>query len=198
MIPQLNKLILTYFQAYCSKGKVCIGLKKTNHHKIDVDIPVRENFDFSEALDSVYPLTEMIFSYLDYKSLQTVGQVKKSWQITANNILEKRNKVSWITVFRKKRLCYVHDSDNYHNHNTAASIILFNCSVISLSDSLCCHENLTQKKIKCKKQCMCADIVINWPDSFRLYFKSSSTAWDRLLYHGMLRSGIPAFEKNCI
>jgi hypothetical protein len=63
--------------AYCSKGKVCIGLKKTNHHKIDVDIPVRENFDFSEALDSVYPLTEMIFSYLDYKSLQTVGQVKK-------------------------------------------------------------------------------------------------------------------------
>jgi hypothetical protein len=134
--------------AYCSKGKVCIGLKKTNHHKIDVDIPVRENFDFSEALDSVYPLTEMIFSYLDYKSLQTVGQVKKSWQITANNILEKRNKVSWITVFRKKRLCYVHDSDNYHNHNTAASIILFNCSVISLSDSLCCHENLTQKKIK--------------------------------------------------
>ncbi|RZC36668.1 uncharacterized protein BDFB_003077, partial [Asbolus verrucosus] len=119
--------------AYCSKGRVCITLKKTSQLKAEVDITAKENFDFSEALESVYPLLEIVFSYLDYNDLQTASLVKKSWQITANKVLEKRNDVSWITVFRKKRQSYVHYSSNYPYNNISVGIILFNYRSVSLN-----------------------------------------------------------------
>ena len=110
----------------------------------------KENFDFAEALESVYPLLEIVFSYLDYNDLQTAALVKKSWQVTASRILEKRNDVSWITVFRKKRQSYVHYSKNYLYNNISLGIILFNYRAVSLSDCFCCHEDVSSRKIKCK------------------------------------------------
>ncbi|XP_063910042.1 uncharacterized protein LOC135127533 [Zophobas morio] len=134
--------------AYCSKGRVCITLKKPSQLKTEVDVAAKENFDFAEALESVYPLLEIVFSYLDYNDLQTAALVKKSWQVTASRILEKRNDVSWITVFRKKRQSYVHYSKNYLYNNISLGIILFNYRAVSLSDCFCCHEDVSSRKIK--------------------------------------------------
>lgn len=95
----------------------------------------------------------MVFSYLDYKDLQTASLVKKSWQVTAKRVLSKRNSISWITVFRKKRQSYIEYSSNYHYNNVSIGIVLFNHHAVSLNDSLCWHEkhenHTSSKKIKC-------------------------------------------------
>lgn len=75
--------------------------------------------------------------------------VKKSWQVTADRILEKRNKISWITVFRKKRQSHVQYSNNYLYNNISLGIILFNYRAVSLNDFFCCHEDISSRKIRC-------------------------------------------------
>ncbi|KAJ8956014.1 hypothetical protein NQ318_006290 [Aromia moschata] len=113
----------------------------------NVEVTGVEDFDFSVALESVYPLLEIIFNFLNYNDLQTCCKVKKSWKDIAESILQKRNKSSWFTCYKTKikprRNVFKH-SDNLHYNNVGMGIILYDSRRIKLNKYICVHSNIME------------------------------------------------------
>ncbi|KAJ8967869.1 hypothetical protein NQ317_006185 [Molorchus minor] len=110
----------------------------------NVEVTVVDDFDFSEALESVYPLLDIVFNFLNYNDLKTCCKVKKSWKDVAENILQRRNKSSWFTCYKTKtkprRNVFKH-SDNLNYNNVGMGIILYDFRRIKLNKYICVHTN---------------------------------------------------------
>lgn len=125
------------------------------HQKsLNVEIPGSENFDFSEALESVYPILEIIFSYLNYKDLRSCCAVKTSWKDVASDVLNKRLKPSWFTCYRtkgKKKSNVFKYSTELNYNNVGIGIVLYDFRRIKLSKFICLHKNTTELSRKSGK-----------------------------------------------
>lgn len=112
-----------------------------------MEIPTLEDFDFAEALESVYPILEIIFSYLNYKDLKSCSFVKNSWKDIAEKILSKRSKPSWFTCYRtkaKKKSNIFKYSKELNYNNVGIGIVLYDFRRIKLSKFICLHKNTTE------------------------------------------------------
>ncbi|XP_018569015.1 uncharacterized protein LOC108909237 [Anoplophora glabripennis] len=110
----------------------------------NIEVTPLENFDFSEALESVYPLLDIIFSFLNYNDLRTCYEVKMTWREVAQRILEKRNKSSWFTCYNAKvsstvKPKIIRHSDNLNYNNVDMGIILYDFRRIKLNSYICVH-----------------------------------------------------------
>ncbi|XP_028129822.1 uncharacterized protein LOC114325886 [Diabrotica virgifera virgifera] len=114
------------------------------------EVLITANFDFSEALESVYPLLDIIFDYLDFNDLTRCCQVKNSWKEIAENILSKRAQASWFTCFKGSTTnCFEH-SVNLNYNNVGFGIILYDFRRIKLNKFICVHtewEELSRKTV---------------------------------------------------
>ncbi|CAH1102167.1 unnamed protein product [Psylliodes chrysocephalus] len=111
---------------------------------VDPEIPCTENFDLFEALESVYPLLDIILDYLDCDDLRSCCEVKNAWKEVAERILCKRIQPSWFTCFkavpRNKLNIYEH-SDNLNFNNVGIGIILYDFRRIKLNKYICIHND---------------------------------------------------------
>lgn len=113
----------------------------------NLEIPGSEDFDFAEALESIYPILEMIFSYLSYKDLKSCCFVKKSWEVIAEKVLKKRKSPSWFTCYRtkgKKKSNLFKCSKELNYNNVGIGIVLYDFRRIKLSKFICLHKNTTE------------------------------------------------------
>ncbi|CAG9854487.1 unnamed protein product [Phyllotreta striolata] len=124
-------------------------IKSIKRPTIDPEVYCKENFDFSEALESVYPLLDLIFEYLDCNSLRNCCKVKKSWKDVAENILSKRVQLSWFTCFKggvnNKSNIFEH-SVNLNFNNVDLGIILYDFRRIKLNKYICVHTDVAELK----------------------------------------------------
>ncbi|CAH1967034.1 unnamed protein product [Acanthoscelides obtectus] len=110
----------------------------------ETNVPPTEDFDFAEALESVYPLLETVFSYLNYQELKICCQVKKSWEEVAETVLSRRTTPSWFTCYkvrgrRKNKGHVFKHSTNLNNSNVGTAIILYDYCMIKLHEYICLH-----------------------------------------------------------
>lgn len=122
-------------RGFCIKS---IKLKVPN-----IEVTPLENFDFSEALESVYPLLEIVFGFLNCNDLKTCCEVKMTWKEVAEKILKKRNKASWFTCYStemsKVKPKVIKHSDNLNYNNVEMGIILYDFRRIKLNSYICVH-----------------------------------------------------------
>lgn len=112
-----------------------------------LEIPGSDDFDFAEALESVYPILEIIFNYLNYRDLKSCCSVKKSWEVIAENVLKKRKSPSWFTCYRtagKKKSNLFQYSKELNYNNIGIGIVLYDSRRIKLSKFICLHKNTTE------------------------------------------------------
>ncbi|CAH0547318.1 unnamed protein product [Brassicogethes aeneus] len=127
-------------------GGLCIrSLKKSIP---EVNIPKTKNFDFANAIESVYPLLDIILSFLDYKDLINASQVNKAWKEVADKILLKRCDPSWFTCYKIKGSNILKYSDNLNKNNIGIGIILYNSRRIKLTDYICIHREISIISLK--------------------------------------------------
>ncbi|VEN55868.1 unnamed protein product [Callosobruchus maculatus] len=110
----------------------------------DTNVLPTENFDFAEALESVYPLLETVFSYLNYPELITCCQVKESWKKLAEKELSRRILPSWFTCYKAKGKWNSTSqvfkySRNLNHNNVGIAIILYDYCMIKLHEYICVH-----------------------------------------------------------
>lgn len=115
-------------------------------HSILKDYPQPEirsvsSFHFGAALESVYPLLDIIFSFLSDADLKTICEVKTSWKAIADRELKKRNKPSWISCSKKLKINVVQHSENIHYNNANIGIILYNYRRLSPNKYMCLHKD---------------------------------------------------------
>ncbi|KAF5300705.1 hypothetical protein FQA39_LY11067 [Lamprigera yunnana] len=98
---------------------------------------VDSKYQFGEALQSCYPLLELIFAYLDQKSLKAALQVNPIWQSSAKRELNKRSWPTWISYHNSfpKILC----SNGFNYNNVALSLFVYNPVFLKLTDLVCEH-----------------------------------------------------------
>lgn len=138
-------LLLQYllFQRDGHKGFMCIkSIKSTSPC---TDIPPTSGFDFAAALESVFPLLEIIFENLDYQELKICSNVKPSWSDIVEKVLIKRCKPSWFTYYVSNNYgrgfgC----SSNINRNNVAIAIILYDYKRIKLNRYICVHKNVSE------------------------------------------------------
>lgn len=113
-----------------------------------LEIPGSEDFDFAEALESVYPILEIIFNYLSYRDLKSCCSVKKSWEVIAENVLKKRKSPSWFTFSyrtrRQNKSNLFQYSKELNYNNVGIGIVLHDSCRIKLSKIICLHKNTTE------------------------------------------------------
>ncbi|KAG5891714.1 hypothetical protein JTB14_016097 [Gonioctena quinquepunctata] len=129
----------------CHEGFCVRSIKR----KVPVtNVPITKNFDLSSSLESVYPLLEIIFSYLNYNDLKSCCDVKRSWKDAAETILKRRVKPSWFTCYRTKTKpkshYFDHHSDNLNYNNVGLGIILYDFRRIKLNKFICVHTDTTE------------------------------------------------------
>lgn len=120
----------------------------------NIEISGSEDFDFAKALESVYPILEIVFSYLNYKDLKSCSSVKTSWKYVADTILARRLKPSWFTCYRtkgKKKTNIFKYSNELNYNNVGVGIVLYDSRRINLSKFICLHKNTTELSRKSGK-----------------------------------------------
>ncbi|CAH1156101.1 unnamed protein product [Phaedon cochleariae] len=112
------------------------------------EISIIENFDFGSALENVYPLLDIVFSYLNCDELRTCSQVNSSWKDIAINHLEKRIEPSWFTCFKRgtsssrttsKCVYSIQKSGNLKHNCVSVGIILIDSRTIRSNKKVCVH-----------------------------------------------------------
>ncbi|KAK9881541.1 hypothetical protein WA026_016419 [Henosepilachna vigintioctopunctata] len=113
--------------------------------KTVLDNPLSEivtvrDFNFGEALESVYPLLDIIFSYLNDKDLENVALVKKSWRDIAERIMKKRPpNLCWVTCFQRYKSNFIKHSGNLHYNDAKIGIFLIDYRRLNLNKYICLH-----------------------------------------------------------
>ncbi|XP_044766844.1 uncharacterized protein LOC123322856 isoform X2 [Coccinella septempunctata] len=105
-----------------------------------LSIEMKENFELGERLESVYPLLDIIFEYLNDKDLDNVMNVKKSWGSIAERLLKKRSQPCWVTCYQDRGNVFFKDSGNLHFNNASAAIVLFGRHY-NLNEYISLHED---------------------------------------------------------
>ncbi|XP_056643659.1 uncharacterized protein LOC130449715 isoform X1 [Diorhabda sublineata] len=103
------------------------------------NITPSENFNFSDALESVYPLLHIIFDYLDCNDLRTCSKVNKTWKDVAENMLIKRVQSSWFTCYKSEKSNIFEYSYNLNYNNVGFGIIFYDFRRIKLNKFICIH-----------------------------------------------------------
>lgn len=99
------------------------------------------DFSFGEKLQSVYPLLDMIFTYLNYKDLLFASAVCKIWREVALKHLKSRQEVGWFSITGNKRTYELKRSNNLLRCNTHFSIILTHSRQCSFKANICVKYN---------------------------------------------------------
>ncbi|KAK4873104.1 hypothetical protein RN001_015133 [Aquatica leii] len=104
------------------------------------------NFNLGEALQSHYPLLELVFRFLDEKTLKIVLAVNDAWQDSAQKELNKRTWPTWITYNNcPKATLFLSKGFNF-NH-VALSLFAYNQTRIKLDKQLCVHLKSGERKV---------------------------------------------------
>lgn len=122
-------------------------IRSLNTNCPNVTIPGSNDFDFGEALESVYPILEIVFSYLNCKDLKSCCSVKNSWKDVAETVLARRLKPTWFTCYRnkgKKKTNIFKYSQEINYSNIEVAIVLYDFRRIKLSKFICLHKNTTE------------------------------------------------------
>lgn len=113
-----------------------------NQNTIETNVPVKDDFDFAEALESIYPLMEIIFDYLNLEELQIASKVKESWKVTANTVLQKRIKPEWFTCLSDGARKFMNCSFSKKTYNNIGlGVVFYDFNRIDFSRYVCVHDN---------------------------------------------------------
>ncbi|KAF7271036.1 hypothetical protein GWI33_016002 [Rhynchophorus ferrugineus] len=178
-------------------GTFCI--KSIKPQKIEVNITATENFNFGDALSSVYPLLDIIFKYLPYNDLKSCLSVCNEWKEKAEQILKKRTSPSWFTCYKgskgRKGNVIAH-SDNLNYSNVEIGIILYDSYRIKLNKYICLHNNIVELSRKSIPEYLEEELVPKSVDYCLLsvprvvsYFRNVRNAKD-IQDHGSIFDGI--------
>nr|XP_023017848.1 uncharacterized protein LOC111506863 [Leptinotarsa decemlineata] len=110
-------------------------------------IPPTDDFNLFSSLESIYPLLEIVFSYLNYNELKTCSQVKQSWNETAETVLRRRMRPSWFTCYKTHSIPSFHQdyySPNLNYNNVGLGIILYEFRRMKLNKYICIHSDITE------------------------------------------------------
>ncbi|KAK5640112.1 hypothetical protein RI129_010923 [Pyrocoelia pectoralis] len=108
---------------------------------VTAEVPQKDNFSLGEALQSYYPLLELVFTYLDKSSLQIACRTSSIWKDLATKELNKRIWPTWITFARCGALtCSV----GFNHNNVSFGIFAYNPSLVQLNKTLCVHSSLDE------------------------------------------------------
>lgn len=107
----------------------------TTEHNISQD----NSFEFGKALESYFPLLELVFKYLEVQDLDSAKLVNPTWNTLGDKELQKRISPTWISVCYNPSLS-VQMSPGFTYHNAALGIIVYNPHNIKLKTYLCIHD----------------------------------------------------------
>lgn len=108
--------------------------------KTEETITKTENFNFGEALQSVYPLLNIIFTYLNSIDLNNAAQVSKEWQKVALREKQKRCSVEWI-YSKLVDTPQMQTSSNFYYNSVDKGILIRDRRCFSLDKYMCIHSN---------------------------------------------------------
>ncbi|KAL3284017.1 hypothetical protein HHI36_018187 [Cryptolaemus montrouzieri] len=124
-----------------------------------VEIETKQDFNFGDALESVYPLLDIIFGYLSDEDLENVAKIKMSWKEVADRALKKRSKLCWFTCFQKHKSNFLKHSGNLHHNNASIGIILFDYRRLKLNKYICLHKDTDNLEKMTFADYLCKEIV---------------------------------------
>lgn len=100
-------------------------------------IPATPGFDFNEALENLFPLTDMICVHLEYQDLLSVSDISDTWKISAKKELSKRDKISWICLNGSQ----IEMSDNFKEMDRRNSLFFYAFPNLVLNKEVCMHKD---------------------------------------------------------
>lgn len=116
----------------------------TTEHNISQD----NSFEFGKALESYFPLLELVFKYLEVQDLDSAKLVNPTWNTLGDKELQKRISPTWISVCYNPSLS-VQMSPGFTYHNAALGIIVYNPHNIKLKTYLCIHDTPDFYRMTC-------------------------------------------------
>lgn len=95
------------------------------------------DFSLGEKLQSVYPILDLVFTYLNYKDLLSASLVCKTWRETALEQLKARQRIAWFSSSGQKGIYDLKRSCSLLRNNPYFSIILVHSKLRSLKTQIC-------------------------------------------------------------
>lgn len=123
-----------------SKCKAIIITKPVLHEdkeQCNANTPPLPSFSLGEKLESVYPLLDLIFTYLNYKDLLQCSAVRSTWREIALKELKSRQELAWFSSTGEKQLYELKRSPNLLRSNPCFCIALLRTSKFSLNTQIC-------------------------------------------------------------
>lgn len=131
----------------------CIYLPIQNKN-LEVTVTKSENFNFGESLQSVYPLLDIVFSYLKNVDLNNVSLVSKEWKTVALREKQKRCMISWVYC-KLEKPALLQISKNLHYNNIEMGILVRGKKGYGLDKYVCVHyDNKDHNNKSAKMTCM--------------------------------------------
>lgn len=133
-----NRAIVYYLINMACNNGPCIFLTDKKHTQ--AKIRKTKNFNFGESLQSVYPLLDIIFGYLDSSDLNNAMLVCKEWHKIAIREKQKRNALSWV-ICKQEAMRSLQTSNDFYYNNIGKGILIRGKKAPSLDKFVCIHSN---------------------------------------------------------
>lgn len=116
------------------KGRCC--LPSLNEKVYEVQVAPKKGFNFATALANVFPLLDIVFSFLDLnEDLRNAAQVCESWRVVAHRILRKRRNAKHVMTALSYEKCLYYSKEL--KYGDLQFYIVFYAPF--LPDKICCH-----------------------------------------------------------
>lgn len=133
----------------CCKRRNCQAIIKTEPAivvKKDAELQANSDFSLGESLELVYPLLDLIFSYLSYDDLMSASEVNNSWRDVALRQASGRQQVAWFSCPGEHRMYQLKRSHSLLRSNPYFCIVLIPSWRCTLQTKLCVKYSNTYRR----------------------------------------------------